>query len=191
MTREDFKEYICNQIDTMSESEFKEFRAFIKDEQKEELIAQELIIIKGEFKKLTKLTQSINQKIDMTKKKRDKDELNPFISFDRLLKNTKDAIDSLPKATLFNKKLVNRSINSLQNGFESIDSEYEKVLDSIGLKRVAKVGYKFNSDFHEVVEVIEDKNLDNEIIVEVLEEGFLFDKEIINYAKVKVNRWTL
>jgi len=93
--------------------------------------------------------------------------------------------------TLFSKKRVNRSIKSLQNGFSSVEEQYEKILTQIGLKRCATVGDRFDSNLQEVVEVIEDKNREDGIVVEILEEGFLYNNEIINYAKVKVNRWTL
>jgi len=190
MTKEQFKEYICNQIDLMDSSELKEFSSFINGNSKEENIAEELIVIKGEFKKLTKLVQSMGDKLDKSRLDREKEELKPFIEFDTFLKNSKDAIDSLPQASFFGKKKVNKSISSLQIGFSSIDSQYEKILNQIGLKRSAKVGDSFDSNLHEAVEVIENKNIENGTVIEVLEEGFLYQDKIINYAKVKVNRWT-
>ena len=67
---------------------------------------------------------------------------------------------------------------------------YEDILKSIDLEVCAKIGDKFDSNIHEAVEVIEDKNIADSTIVEVLEEGFLYQNELLNYAKVKVNRWT-
>ena len=191
MTKEQFKEYICNQIDLMDSSEFQEFSLFMSGDTQEENIAQELIIIKGEFKKLTKLVQSMGKKIDEVKESREKEELKPYIEFDAFLKNSKDAIDSLPEAKFFGKKKINQSIGSLQSGFSSIESQYERILNQIGLKRSAKVGENFDSNLHEAVEVIENKNIENGTVIEVLEEGFLYKDKIINYAKVKVNQWTL
>jgi molecular chaperone GrpE len=190
MTREQFKEYICQQIDLMDGSEFQEFSSFLNGNSREENIAEELIVIKGEFKKLTKLVQSMGQKIDETKAIRDREELEPFIEFDAFLKNSKDAIDSLPQASFFGKKKVNRSIRSLQNGFGSIESQYRKILEQIGLKKGAKIGDRFDSNLHEAVEVIENKKIEDGTIIEILEDGFLFQHKVINYAKVKVNRWT-
>jgi molecular chaperone GrpE len=190
MTKEQFKEYICNQIDLMDDSQLREFSEFVKGNSEDEGIAEELIIIKGEFKKLTKLVQSMGEKIDNTKVEREQSELTPFIAFDTFLKNSKDAIDSLPQASFFGKEKVNRSIGSLQKGFSSIGTEYEKILNQIGLKRGAKIGDRFDSNLHEAVEVIEDRKIEDGTIIEVLEEGFLYQDTIINYAKVKVNRWT-
>jgi molecular chaperone GrpE len=190
MTREQFKEYICQQIDLMDGSEFQEFSSFLQGNPREENIAEELIVIKGEFKKLTKLVQSMGQKIDETKAISDREELTPFIEFDAFLKNSKDAIDSLPQASFFGKKKVNRSIRSLQNGFGSIESQYRKILEQIGLKKGAKIGERFDSNLHEAVEVIENKKIEDGTIIEILEDGFLYQDKVINYAKVKVNRWT-
>jgi len=190
MTKEQFKEYICNQIDLMDNSELREFTKFVQGGSEEEQIAEELIIIKGEFKKLTKLVQSMGQKIDNANIDRKKEELEPFIEFDTFLKNSKDAVDSLPQASFLGKKKVNRSINSLQKGFSSIGNRYEKILNQIGLTRCAKRGDRFDSNLHEAVEVVENKKIEDGTVIEVLEEGFLYQDKIINYAKVKVNRWT-
>ena len=191
MTKEQFKTYICSQIDLMEESELQEFSQFLDKGSSSEEIVEEIISIKGEFKKLTKLVHSMESKIDNSKLEREKDELSIFIEFDSFLKNSKDALDSLPEASLFNKKKVNRSIHSLQSGFSSISEQYEKILDQIGLKRCANVGDSFDSDFHEAVEVIDNRDMEDGVVIEVLEEGFRYNNKIINYAKVKVNQWTL
>ncbi len=199
MTREKFKEYICYQIDMMEESELDEFASFIttnsedKKAIEDEKVIEELIIIKGEFKKLTKLVQSMEQKmeqkIDNIEVSKREDEIKPFILFDNFLKNSKDAIDSMPQASLFSISKVNRSIISLQSGFSSSMSQYENILNTLGVQRCAKIGDIFDASLHEVVEVVEDREMANESVIEVLEEGFIYSDKIINYAKVKVNRW--
>jgi len=191
MTKEQFKAYVCNQIDLMSEQEIQEFSNFLTTESKEENIAEELIVIKGEFKKLTKLVHSMEQKINNNKLIQNQERVKPFIAFDTFLRNSKDALFSLPKASMFNAKQVNRAMESLKNGFQSIDKEYEALLNQMDLMRVANIGDKFDSNLHEAVEVIEDKSKENGIIIEVLQEGFSYENTIINYAKVKVNQWTL
>ncbi len=63
-------------------------------------------------------------------------------------------------------------------------------MNQIEVRVSARVGDRFDSSLHEVVEVIEDRNVEDGTIVDVVEDGFLYKNEIINYAKVKVNRWT-
>ncbi|KIM09422.1 MAG: hypothetical protein KU28_02075 [Sulfurovum sp. PC08-66] len=191
MTKEQLKSRICQQIDLMDDREVDEFSIFLQEEEKEEHIAQELVIIKGEFKKLTKLVYSMESKLNQKQKELEKTQLQSFFAFEALLKNAKDAIDSLPKASLFGISKLNRTIHSIQEGFGSLSQEYATILELLGIQYAAKVGDRFNADFHEAVEVIEDQTQEDGAIVEIFEEGFLYQNQIINYAKVKVNRWTL
>lgn len=191
MTKDELKAYICNQIDLMDSIEINELSQFIQGKSEEDSIAEELIVIKGEFKKLTKLVQQIESGLETVKLERSDDELKPFITFYLFLKNSKDAINSMPKNSMFGVSKFNRAFGAFENGFKSIDMLYSDILSSINLKISTKVGDKFNPDIHEAVEVIEDKSIENGAIVEVLEEGFLYKNRLLNYSKVKVNRWTL
>ena len=189
MTRDELKIYICNQIDLMDSTEISEFSQFLRGKDKEESVAEELIIIKGEFKKLTKLVQQMQIGLDSIKKEQNIEEIKAFITFYSFLKNSKDALHSLPKNSMFGVSTFNRAFRAFEIGFKTVDILYEEILKSINLKTSAKVGDKFDPNIHEAVEVIEDKNIKDSTIVEVLEEGFLYQNKLLNYAKVKVNRW--
>jgi molecular chaperone GrpE len=189
MTKEELKDYICKQIDLMDNTEIAQLSQFFKGKSEEESVAEELIVIKGEFKKLTKLVQQMQTGLETVKLKRNEDELKPFITFYSFLKNSKDALHSIPQNSMFGVSKFNRAFGAFENGFKSIDILYEDILKSINLKVSAKIGDKFNPNIHEAVEVVEDKNITDSTIVEVLEEGFLYKKQLLNYAKVKVNRW--
>ncbi len=191
MTKEELKEYICNQIDLMSNEEIVELSQFFQGVDKDESIAEELIIIQGEFKKLTKLVHQMHTQLETVKLERSEDELRPFISFYSFLKNSKDALRSMPQNSMFGVSRFNRSFGAFENGFKSIDMLYDDILKSIELELAAKVGDEFDPDIHEAVEVIEDKDIEDGTVVEILEEGFLYKNKLLNYAKVKVNRWTL
>jgi len=189
MTKDELKDYISNQIDLMSDAELNELSLFFQKEDEDESIAEELIVIKGEFKKLTKLVQQMQIQLENVKKVRSKDELKSFISFYSFLQNSKDALHSMPQNSIFGVSKFNRAFGAFENGFKSIDMLYDDILKSVELKISAKVGDRFDSDIHEAVEVIEDKNIEDGVVVEVLEYGFLYRDELLNYAKVKVNRW--
>jgi len=190
MTKEEFKTYICNQIDLMDKEEITQLSQFLKGKDDDESIAEELIVIKGEFKKLTKLIQQMQTGLESVKQEKTKEELKAFITLHAFIKNSKDALYSIPKNSMFGVSKFNRAFGAFEGGFKSIDMLYSDILNSIDLKLSAKVGDVFDPEIHEAVEVIEDKNRDNSTIVEVLEEGFLYKDKLLNYAKVKVNRWT-
>jgi molecular chaperone GrpE len=191
MTKEELKEYICKQIDLMDSTEIAQLSQFFQGKSDEESVEEELIIIKGEFKKLTKLVQHMQTALETMKLERNEDELKPFISFYSFIKNSKDALHSMPQNSMFGVSKFNKAFGAFENGFKSIDILYEDILKSINLEIGAKVGDTFDPDIHEAVEVIENRNIKDGIVVEVLEEGFLYKSKLLNYAKVKVNRWTL
>ncbi len=191
MTKDELKEYICNKIDLMDSVEINELSQFLQEKSKDESIAEELIVIKGEFKKLTKLVQQMQTGLEVVKKEQSEYELKSFISFYSFLKNSKDALSSMPQNSIFGVSKFNRAFSAFENGFKSIDILYTDILKSIDLQISTKVGDVFDPDIHEAVEVIEDKDIDDATIVEILEDGFLYKDELLNYAKVKVNRWIL
>jgi len=192
MTKEELKDYICKQIDLMDSTEIVELSHFFQGKSDEESIVEELIVIKGEFKKLTKLVQQMQLALESVKAEESNEyELKPFITFYSFLKNSKDALHSMPKNSMFGISKFNRAFGAFENGFKSIDMLYSDILKSINLEVSAKVGDKFDPNIHEAVEVIENKNIEDGIVVEVLEEGFLYKNKLLNYAKVKVNRWIL
>ena len=191
MTRDELKEYICKQIDLMDSNEVSELSQFLQGKGEKESVAEELIVIKGEFKKLTKLVQQMQTGLESVKKEQNIESVKAFINFYSFLKNSKDALHSLPQNSMFGVSKFNRAFGAFESGFKTVDILYEDILKSINLKVSAKIGDRFNPDIHEAVEVIEDKNIENSTIVEVLEEGFLYQDKLLNYAKVKVNQWTL
>ncbi len=191
MTRDELKEYICKQIDLMDSVEVSELSAFLQGKSESESVAEELIVIKGEFKKLTKLVQQMQTGVESIKKEQNIESLKAFITFYSFLKNSKEALHSLPKNSMFGVSKFNRAFGAFESGFKTVDMLYEDILKSINLKVSAKIGDRFDPNIHEAVEVIEDKNIENSTIVEVLEEGFLYQDKLLNYAKVKVNQWTL
>lgn len=191
MTKNELKEYISNQIDMMDSVEINELSQFLEAKDEEESVAEELIIIKGEFKKLTKLVQQMQRGLENVKKEQSEDELKAFISFYSFLKNSKDALSSIPQNSIFGVSKFNRAFGAFENGFKSIDMLYNDILKSIELQVSTKIGDEFDPDIHEAVEVIADKDIEDGVVVEVLEYGFLYRDKLLNYAKVKVNRWIL
>ncbi len=191
MTRDELKEYICKQIDLMDSIEVNQLSQFLQGKGEKESVAEELIVIKGEFKKLTKLVQQMQIGVENIKKEQNIESVKAFINFYSFLKNSKDALHSLPQNSMFSVSKFNRAFGAFESGFKTVDILYEDILKSINLNVSAKIGDRFNPDIHEAVEVIEDKNIENSTIIEVLEEGFLYQDKLLNYAKVKVNQWTL
>jgi molecular chaperone GrpE len=193
MNKEELKKYICDQIDSMDEEDIQELQGFFSKAQEEESIAEELIVIKGEMKKMVKLVNSIkdelNQKQQDEEKKLNNDEIGLYIKLYQFLEDSKDSLDTLPKASIFNISKLNKSLDSFKKGYIHIENLYNQLLNQVSLRTVAKIGEKFDPSVHEALEVVENRSLADDTIVQVLEQGFFYKENLVSYAKVKVNKW--
>jgi len=189
MTKEAFKVYICEKIDEMEEADIGAFLENFSEDKTQEKTAEELIVIRGEFKKLTKLVQSFQNDLTNANGRLEEEQLKPFLNFYSFLKNSKDALHSMPPNTIFGSAKFNKAFGAFENGFDSVEHLYQDILKSIELELISKKGELFNADFHEAIETTNDNELENGVIVEVFEEGFSYKGRVLNYAKVKVNRW--
>ncbi len=184
MTKEQLKEFICDKIDTMDMQDIVELSDFLSNPSDDEKMLDELVAIKGEFKKLTMVVQSLEKKQELNMS-----EIEPYITMYRFLEHSKDILHAMPKLSFFNILRVSESYGSFKSGFVSIDIMFEQITKKISLIHTASIGKKFNPEYHEVVETVDDKNIEDEIIVEVIQQGFIYKDELVNYAKVKVNKW--
>ena len=92
-------------------------------------------------------------------------------------------IDNLARAIS-----ANTEETPFSNGVKMVSKQLDDVLSGLGLEMIASLGEQFDPNFHYAVmtDSIEDKE-DNEI-VEVMQEGYLFKGKVIRPAMVKVNQ---
>ena len=71
-------------------------------------------------------------------------------------------------------------------GMEKIYKQLMTTLESIDVKPIEAVGKEFNPDFHNAVMHVEDEELDENIIVEEFQKGYMFRDKVLRYSMVKV-----
>ncbi len=76
----------------------------------------------------------------------------------------------------------------LHQGVDMIFKQLHSLLETKGLSRIKSLGQKFNPHQHEAVEVIDGEDVEEEIVVDELQSGYLLGGRIIRPAKVKVVR---
>jgi len=183
MNKEELKKQICDIIDTMDDDECNSLslKLTLPDEKLD--VAQELIKINGEFKKLTKIVLSLNEK-----EKQNIDDIKPYIQMYKFLENAQSSITNMPTLSMFNIGNFREHFGAFKSGFDTASTYYTDILKDIKLSTLADIGDKFDPERHEIIETIKDDTIEDEKIVEVIEQGFIYNDEIINYAKVKVNK---
>ena len=183
MTREELKRDICNIIDTLDDDEIQKLSSdgfiSLKEEQN---VAEELIKINGEFKKLTKLVQKLENSNDNETKN-----IKPYINLYKFIMSSIDLINEMPNANYINIFKFNTQFGSFKTAYKTIQELYKDILQEIDLRPVASVGEEYNPQTQKVVAVVSPKDdiYENEI-VEVIEQGFTYNGELIQYAQVSV-----
>ena len=74
-----------------------------------------------------------------------------------------------------------------ENGLVSVRDQLMKILARHGLAEIKSVGEKFNPEYHEAIEQVEEEGEEG-MVVEEAQKGYLLNGKIIRVAKVKVSK---
>lgn len=72
-------------------------------------------------------------------------------------------------------------------GILLIYKKMNKILSKLGLSEIKTINEKFNDEFHEAITTSSNNDIENGIITEEIEKGFIMEEQIIRPAKVVVN----
>ncbi len=76
--------------------------------------------------------------------------------------------------------------NSEVKGVLQIKTQIQDFLKKYGIEEMKTIGQKFDPNFHEVVEQIEMKEKQSNVIVEEIQKGYTFQGKVIRAARIKV-----
>lgn len=108
-------------------------------------------------------------------------------ALDKFVKELLEVKDSLTIGL----KLVrerNTKIEQIAEGLEITDKIFLSKMEKFGVKATGKIGEKFNPEIHEAITVIDDPKKESNIIIEVIQEGFLLNERIVRPAMVIVTK---
>ena len=71
-------------------------------------------------------------------------------------------------------------------GIEMIVKQFQALIETLELSKVASAGDTFDPNLHDAVMHIEDENLGDNVIAEVLQQGYKFGETVVRPAMVKV-----
>jgi len=78
----------------------------------------------------------------------------------------------------------------LHQGVDMILKQLHSLLETKGLSRIKSLGQKFNPHQHEAVEVIEEDGVEEEVVTDELQPGYMLGGRVIRPAMVKVVKKT-
>lgn len=130
---------------------------------------EQLIQVSNEYKNYRRRTQSEIKDISIKVKS---DTVNAFLT----------VYDNLQRALI-----QGCTDEAFFKGVQMTMNELESVLKSLGVIEIEALGQPFDPIFHHAVEHVEKKSDSKEnIVIEVLQKGFILENQVIRFAKVKV-----
>lgn len=76
--------------------------------------------------------------------------------------------------------------SAFADGMDMIYKQLMKTLDDIGVKPIEAVGQPFDPNFHNAVMHVEDESLDENVVAEELQKGYMYRDSVIRHSMVKV-----
>ena len=108
--------------------------------------------------------------------------------FDMGAKNVIEKI--LPVIDNFERGLAGLDETAAKEPFaEGMNMIYKQLmgeLEKIGVKPIEAVNQEFNPDFHQAVMHVEDEAFEENIVVEELQKGYMYNDTVVRYSMVKV-----
>lgn len=104
----------------------------------------------------------------------------------KILRKLIEHHDDLKRA----KKVINalEVEDSVKKGFEMIFKNFKKLLQEEGVKPMKCEGEKFDPYKHDAIMVMQNETVPENTVLEELEKGYYFDKEVLRPAKVVVSK---
>lgn len=204
---EEKKEYNTIEEDDMTQNETEEIleeddvklaeETVSETEETEETVEEKTAEKKGLFgkKKKDKKDEKIEELTDMVKRQ--------MAEFDNFRKRTEKEKASmyqigareivekiLPVVDNFERGLAmipeDEKENPVATGMAQIYKQLMAAFDEIGVKAIEAVGQEFNPDFHNAVMHVEDEEVEENIIVEEFQKGYMYKDYVVRHSMVKV-----
>mgnify|MGYP001134843466 CR=1 FL=1 len=143
--------------------------------------------LKEQNEKFLNRLQRLQADYENYKKRVDRDSANyKRFATEKIVRKLVSHYDDLKRA----RDIINTRENdhSIKKGFEMILKNFEKLLQEEGIEPMECEGEKFDPYKHDAMLVREDNEKPENTVLEELEKGYYFNKEVLRPAKVVVSK---
>lgn len=101
-------------------------------------------------------------------------------------------VDFLPSLSLL-ENAVNTQTNDAQlaaylAGFKMINDQIFSSLESKGLSKIEQSNIKFDPKIHNAIQIEINKDIEDDLVLKVISNGYKLNDKVIMHAKVKINK---
>ena len=171
--------------DNQNQAEEDEVNSNQKDVKQEEISESEIEDFEKKYKETYDLLLREKAEMENLKKRTEKEVENAYkYSVESLLSEIIPIYDSLLLSSKLDKDKVNT--DQLVKGNELLLSMFKQIFEKNNILEINPLDEKFNPDFHQAVSTIEDTSKENDIISEVVQQGYTLNGRVIKPALVIV-----
>ncbi len=123
-------------------------------------------------------------------RKRKDEEMNTFVKYANanLIESLLPVLDNFERAVNIKNDNLSEELKTFLKGFEMIYVNMKEILTSLGVKEIDCLHKKFDSKLENCVFTEEDKNFEDEIVLDVISKGYTYNDKVLRCASVKVNK---
>ena len=96
-------------------------------------------------------------------------------------------VDDLERAIKIDDDVLDDELSKFLSGFKMIYTRLINILNNFEIKEIEALGKEFDSRYHQAVLTDNVSDKDNNIILDVLQKGYMYKDKVIRPAMVKVN----
>ena len=171
--------------DNQNQAEEDEVNSNQKDVKQDEISESEIEDFEKKYKKTYDLLLREKAEMENLKKRTEKEVENAYkYSVESLLSEIIPIYDSLLLSSKIDKDKV--KIDQLVKGNELLLSMFKQIFEKNNILEINPLDEKFNPDFHQAVSTIEDTSKENDIVSEVVQQGYTLNGRVIKPALVIV-----
>lgn len=134
-----------------------------------------------------KLLREKAELINYRKRKEEETERLLKYSNEDIAKSLLPIVDNFERAINMDDDNLDDEVSKFLSGFKMIYCNFVSVLEKNGIKAIDEVNVSFDPAFHQAIMTEKREGVEPEMIVEVLQKGYLLKDKVIRPAMVKVS----
>jgi len=166
-------------------------------EEKEEVTNElsEIEVLNKKIEELTEKNKMLEEKVLykdaelINYRKRKDDEVSSMLRYANadIILQMLSIVDDIERAIALDNNVLDDEVSKFLSGFKMIYSRLIKTLNDFEVKEIEALDKEFNPNYHQAVFTAKVDGVDANVVVEVLQKGYMYKDKVIRPSMVKVS----
>ena len=96
-------------------------------------------------------------------------------------------VDDFERAITLDDNILDDEVSKFLSGFKMIYTRLIKILNNFEVREIEALDKEFDPNYHQAVFTVKDESKPSNVVLEVLQKGYMYKDRVIRPAMVKVN----